>query len=78
MEEELAEYMKSSDKRKPTVAFIAGQNAPEGKRMGHAGAIIEGGMGSADSKIDALTAIGVGIARVPWDVGPLMKQALGE
>ena len=76
MEEELAEHIKSSPDRKPTVAFIAGRNAPEGKRLGHAGAIIEGGMGSADSKIDALSSAGVKIARVPWEVGTLMRSLL--
>lgn len=76
MEEELAEYIKTSPSGKPTVAFIAGRNAPEGKRLGHAGAIIERGMGSAASKIEALTSAGVKIARVPWEVGTLMKEML--
>ena len=74
MEEELAEYIKQSRNKKPTVAFIAGQNAPEGKRLGHAGAIIEGGMGSADSKINALENAGVKTAKVPWEIGKLMKD----
>jgi succinyl-CoA synthetase alpha subunit len=73
MEEELAEYIKESKNKKPTVAFIAGQNAPAGKRLGHAGAIIEGGMGSASSKINALEGAGVKIAKVPWEIGKLMK-----
>jgi succinyl-CoA synthetase alpha subunit len=76
MEEELAEYIKGSDKAMPTAAFIAGQNAPPGKKLGHAGAIIEGGKGSADSKIDALTEAGVKIARVPWEAGKLLKENL--
>jgi len=76
MEEELAEHIKKSETGKPTVAFIAGQNAPEGKRLGHAGAIIEGGMGSADSKIKALEGAGVRVAKVPWDAGKLMKELL--
>ena len=74
MEEELAEYIKTSKEKKPTVAFIAGQNAPEGKRLGHAGAIIEGGMGTASSKINALSIDGVKIANVPWEVGKLMRE----
>ena len=74
MEEELAEYIKQSRSKKPTVAFIAGQNAPEGKRLGHAGAIIEGGMGSADSKINALENARVKTAKVPWEIGKLMKD----
>ncbi|MFH1958477.1 MAG: succinate--CoA ligase subunit alpha [bacterium] len=73
MEEELAEYITGSENKKPTVAFIAGKNAPEGKRLGHAGAIIEGGMGSAASKINALEEAGVKIANVPWEVGQIMK-----
>ena len=76
MEEELAEYISASKSKKPTVAFIAGQNAPAGKRLGHAGAIIEGGKGSAQSKIDALSSAGVGIAAVPWEAGSLMKEML--
>ncbi|PKM99357.1 MAG: succinate--CoA ligase subunit alpha [Elusimicrobia bacterium HGW-Elusimicrobia-2] len=76
MEEELAEYILQSQNKIPTVAFIAGQNAPPGKRMGHAGAIIEGGMGSADSKIEALKKAGVSIAKVPWETGKLMKDIL--
>ncbi|MBN2407472.1 MAG: succinate--CoA ligase subunit alpha [Elusimicrobia bacterium] len=77
MEEELAAYIKSSGRSKPTVAFIAGRNAPEGKRLGHAGAIIEGGMGSAESKIKSLEDAGVLIADVPWETGILMKEVSG-
>jgi len=61
---------------KPVVSFIAGQTAPEGKRMGHAGAIISGGEGTAQEKIAALEAVGVKVARLPTDIAQLVKEAL--
>ena len=75
MEEEAAEFVRKK-MTKPVVAWIAGRNAPEGKRLGHAGAIVEGGMGTAESKLRALTQAKIAIAEAPWEVGKLMKEAL--
>jgi len=75
MEEELAAYI-GEKRTKPAVAFIAGRNVPEGKRLGHAGAIVEGSRGTAESKIKALTEAGVKVGDVPWDLGKLMKAMI--
>jgi len=61
---------------KPVVAFIAGQTAPEGKRMGHAGAIISGTAGTAKEKMDALEAVGVTVVKTPADIGKAVKEVL--
>ena len=72
-EEEAAEFIKKSV-RKPIVAYIAGVTAPKGKRMGHAGAIISGGTGTAGHKFSALDAAGVSIARSPAEIGVRMLE----
>jgi len=73
MEEEAAEFLATMTK--PVVAFIAGQNAPEGKKMGHAGAMVSGGKGTAQSKMDALRAGGAKVARVPSEIVELLREA---
>ena len=75
-EEEAAVYIKTK-MTKPVVGFIAGQTAPPGKRMGHAGAIIAGGKGTAAEKMQALGEAGIPVARIPSEVGPLIRHALG-
>ncbi len=74
-EEEAAEYIKREFK-KPVTAFIAGASAPPGRRMGHAGAIISGGKGTAEAKFDALRSAGCAIAKSPADLGTTLKGSL--
>jgi len=76
-EERLARHIERSGYRKPVVAYIAGRHAPKEKKMGHAGAIIYGDYGTADSKIRALTAAGVKVAATPMEVPTILKQVLG-
>jgi succinyl-CoA synthetase alpha subunit len=73
-EEEAAEFIKGLGK--PVIAYLAGAAAPQGKRMGHAGAIIERGRGTFASKRAALEAAGVRVADLPWDVAPLVAAAV--
>lgn len=75
LEIEAAEFIKRNIK-KPVVAFIAGQTAPKGKRMGHAGAIISGGKGTAKEKMDALTEAGVHVVVSPADIGETVAKIL--
>lgn len=74
-EEDAADYIKR-EFRKPVAAFIGGATAPKGKRMGHAGAIISGGKGTAEEKFQALKAAGVAIARSPAEIGSAMAFAM--
>jgi len=76
-EEEAAAWIKAKMK-KPVVGFIAGQTAPPGKRMGHAGAIISGGKGTAGEKIAAMKAAGIHMASSPATIGRTMQEALGK
>jgi succinyl-CoA synthetase alpha subunit len=74
-EQEAAQWIRANFK-KPVVGFIAGQTAPPGRRMGHAGAIISGGTGTAAEKMDALTGAGVHVVKSPADIGAAIKSAL--
>jgi succinyl-CoA synthetase alpha subunit len=75
-EEEAAEYV-AAGMTKPVAGFIAGTTAPPGKRMGHAGAIVSGGRGTAAAKIEAMRAAGIELAETPSDLGEAMARALG-
>lgn len=75
-EEQAAQYIKDN-MTKPVVAFIAGRSAPPGKRMGHAGAIISSGAGTAEEKIKAFAAVGVPVAKEPSEIPGLVKEKLG-
>ncbi|WGF87659.1 succinate--CoA ligase subunit alpha [Marinivivus vitaminiproducens] len=75
-EESAAEFVRQSSVKKPMVGFIAGRTAPPGRRMGHAGAIISGGKGSAEDKIEAMRAAGIHVADSPASLGKTMYEAM--
>ena len=76
-EEDAAAFVKANV-RKPVVAFIAGQTAPPGRRMGHAGAIISGGQGTAEEKMKALQAAGIHVVKAPSDMGSMIEKVWRE
>ena len=76
-EEDAAAYIKAHVK-KPVIGFIAGQTAPEGRRMGHAGAIISGGKGTAEEKMKAMRAAGIHVVKSPADMGAMVAKIMGR
>ena len=78
LEEEAAEFVKSSKVKKPIIGFIAGKTAPPGRRMGHAGAIISGGKGSAEEKIEKLKSCGILVAESPAKIGKTLYDKLAR
>lgn len=78
MEEQAAFYIKENFNNKPVIAFISGQTAPPGRRMGHAGAIISGGKGTAAEKMNVLRENGISVVKNPSDIGEVLKMKLEE
>jgi succinyl-CoA synthetase alpha subunit len=77
-EEDAAHFVKASKTKKPIVGFIAGRTAPPGRRMGHAGAIVSGGSGGAEDKLEAMRAAGIKVCENPAYLGRTMKELLGK
>ena len=77
-EEEAAEFIKHSKIKKPIVGFIAGKTAPPGRRMGHAGAIISGGKGNAEDKIEKMKSCGINVAESPAEIGKTLHDKLAR
>ncbi|MEM4188823.1 MAG: CoA-binding protein [Candidatus Hadarchaeum sp.] len=76
MEEEAAEIIREGRYKKPLIAYIAGRGLPQGLRFSHASAIVEGGRGSAESKIEALRAVGAYVVEKPEEIGPMLRKVL--
>ena len=77
-EEEAAEFIKKSKIKKPMVGFIAGLTAPAGRTMGHAGAIVSGGKGGAEDKIESMKSAGIIISKSPADIGKTLVKKLNS